>query len=138
MRNLVTVAFALIGMAGTAFAQGPSSTPPSGTRSDRTITVKEPAKKPLGGTRATGDEDETNDLEVQRNKRTVDGASSKSGKPKFSDVSPPRSGDDARTNAARPAAQDQRSGPAPSTINDPRPSVELKGENSIPVRNPKW
>ncbi|HYL91212.1 MAG TPA: hypothetical protein VEU32_20850 [Burkholderiales bacterium] len=139
MRNSTStfVTLALL-VTGTVLAQGPSSPPPSGTRSDRTISVKEPAKKPLGGTRATGDEDETDDLEVQRNKRTVDGASSKSGKPKISDVAPPRSGDNARTNAARPAAQDQRSGTPPSTINDPRPSVELKGENSIPVRNPRW
>lgn len=137
MRNCCWALLALL-TAAPALAQSPSAPPPSGTRSDRTVTVKEPTKKPLRGTRATGDEDETNDLEVQRNKRTVDGASSKSGKPKVSDISPPRSGDDARSNVARPAAEGQRGGTGTPTITDPRAPVEMKGDNSIPVRNPRW
>ena len=118
-----------------------AQTPAPGASSGRAApAVKDTsAKKPLRGTRATGDEDETNDLEVQRNKRTVEGASSKSGKPKVSDVSPPRSGDNARSNVARPAAAEgQRSGAATPTITDPRAPVETKGDNSIPVRNPRW
>ncbi len=105
-----------------------------GARGDRVPTVKQPTKKPLGGTRATGDEDETNDLEVQRNKRTVDGPSSKSGKPKISDAAPetPRGGDTARRDTRPFGSQTQ----APTRIGpmtDPNAPIELKGGTSIPV-----
>lgn len=40
---------------------------------------KRTASPPKKGTRATGDEDETDDLEIQRNKRTAPGASKPGG-----------------------------------------------------------
>ena len=135
-RSPIAACAALLVFAGAALAQAPAPTTSSGRGAP---TVKDTTtKKPLRGTRATGDEDETNDLEVQRNKRTVEGASSKSGKPKASDISPPRSSDNARSSATRPAAEGQRGGTGTPTITDPRAPVETKGDNSIPVRNPRW
>ncbi len=126
-----------LGMASLAAADSPFAPPPSGSRAG-VPTVKQQGTKPLTGTRATGDEDETNDLEVQRRtrSRTFDGGGGgaiKSGaKLQLAPGEPPRGGGDTAYRDPGRFSQGRPTGSPVGPMTDPNAPVQ-SGNNAIPV-----